>query len=163
MKMQSLSLPTHFNIFQYSCPEHPMTRGAWWATVHRVAESDMTEVTQHTLSMLQRRKKYIVICLFNHSSVGKSSACNVGDSDLIPGKISWRRKWQPTPVFLPGESHGPRSLAGYSPQGCRVRHDCSDLAYQEIQKCIYDSFMAYVLFPFINVDFQSLTEVSCKE
>ena len=31
------------------------------------------------------------------------------------GKISWRRKWQPTPVFMPGESHGQRSLAGYSP------------------------------------------------
>ena len=33
------------------------------------------------------------------------------------GKISWRRKWQPTPVLLPGESHGGRSLVGYSPQG----------------------------------------------
>ena len=32
-------------------------------------------------------------------------------------KISWRRKWQPTPVFLPGESHGRRSLVGYSPWG----------------------------------------------
>ena len=31
------------------------------------------------------------------------------------GKILWRRKWQPTPVFLPGESHGRRSLVGYSP------------------------------------------------
>ena len=31
----------------------------------------------------------------------------------------WRRKWQPTPVFLPGESHGQRSLVGYSPQGDR--------------------------------------------
>ena len=31
------------------------------------------------------------------------------------GKIPWRRKWQPTPVFLPGESHGQRSLAGYIP------------------------------------------------
>ena len=30
-----------------------------------------------------------------------------------------RRKWQPTPVFLPGESHGQRSLVGYSPQGCK--------------------------------------------
>ena len=30
------------------------------------------------------------------------------------GKIPWRRKWQPTPVFLPGESHGQRSLVGYS-------------------------------------------------
>ena len=32
-------------------------------------------------------------------------------------KIPWRRKWQPTPVFLPGESHGQRSRAGYSPWG----------------------------------------------
>ena len=30
-------------------------------------------------------------------------------------KIPWRRKWQPTPVFLPGKSHGHRSLVGYSP------------------------------------------------
>ena len=38
-------------------------------------------------------------------------------------KIPWRRKWQPTPVFLPGKSHGQRSLAGYSPCGRqRVRH-----------------------------------------
>ena len=32
-------------------------------------------------------------------------------------KIPWRRAWQPTPVFLPGESHGQRSLVGYSPRG----------------------------------------------
>ena len=32
-------------------------------------------------------------------------------------KIPWRRKWQPTPAFLPGESHGQRSLGGYSPWG----------------------------------------------
>ena len=35
------------------------------------------------------------------------------------GKISWRRKWQPTPVFLPGKSHGQRNLVGYSPWGCK--------------------------------------------
>ena len=34
-------------------------------------------------------------------------------------KIPWRRKWQPTPVFLSGKSHGQRSLVGYSPQGCK--------------------------------------------
>ena len=33
------------------------------------------------------------------------------------GKIPWRRKWQPTPVFLPGESHGQRGPEGYSPRG----------------------------------------------
>ena len=37
-------------------------------------------------------------------------------------KIPWRRKWQPTPVLLPGKSHGQRSLAGYSPWGHRVGH-----------------------------------------
>ena len=35
------------------------------------------------------------------------------------GKIPWRRKWHPTPVLLPGESHGWRSPAGYSPWGCK--------------------------------------------
>ena len=34
-------------------------------------------------------------------------------------KIPWRRAWQPTPVFLPGESHGQRNLVGYSPQGLK--------------------------------------------
>ena len=33
------------------------------------------------------------------------------------GKIPWRRAWQPTPVFLPGESHGLRSLVGYTVHG----------------------------------------------
>ena len=48
---------------------------------------------------------------------GKESACSVrlGFNPCIE-KIPWRRKWQPTPVFLPEESHG-KSLAGYSPQG----------------------------------------------
>ena len=40
----------------------------------------------------------------------------------------WRRKWQPTPVFLPGESQGRQSLVGCCLWGCRVGHDCSDLA-----------------------------------
>ena len=43
---------------------------------------------------------------------------------LWVGKIPWRRKWQPTPVFLPGEYHGQRSLEGYSPRGRKkVRHN----------------------------------------
>ena len=56
-------------------------------------------------------------------SVGKESACNAGDhlqcrrSWLNPWveKIPWRRKWQPSPVFLLGKSHKQRSMAGYSP------------------------------------------------
>ena len=42
------------------------------------------------------------------------------DTDSIPQRgRSLGRKWQPTPVFLPGISHGQRSLAGYSPWGCK--------------------------------------------
>jgi len=37
--------------------------------------------------------------------------------DARIGKIPWRRKWQPTPIFLPGKCHEQRSLAGYSPWG----------------------------------------------
>ena len=52
----------------------------------------------------------------------KESACQYGRRKGLGfnpwvGKIPWRRKWQPTPVFLPGESHGWRSLVGYSPRG----------------------------------------------
>ena len=42
-----------------------------------------------------------------------SKACNAG----VWGSIPWRREWQPTPVLLPGQSHGQRSLVGYSPWG----------------------------------------------
>jgi len=53
---------------------------------------------------------------------GKESACNVGDPGLIPGlgrSPGEGNEWQPTPIFLPGESHGQRSLVGYSPWGCK--------------------------------------------
>ena len=47
----------------------------------------------------------------------KNSPTNAGDVGLIPGlgRFPQRRKWQPTPVFLPGKSHGQRSLLGCSP------------------------------------------------
>ena len=57
---------------------------------------------------------------FPSGSVGEESACNAGDLGSIGpwvGKIPWRREWQPTPVFLPGEFHGQRSLVGYCPWG----------------------------------------------
>ena len=59
---------------------------------------------------------------FPGGSEVKVSASNLGDLGSIPGsgrppKTPWRRKWHPTPVFLPGESHGQRSLVGYSPRG----------------------------------------------
>ena len=52
---------------------------------------------------------------FPDSSVGKEPTCKAGDPGLIPGlgRFPWRREWQPTPVFLPGEFHGQGSLMGY--------------------------------------------------
>ena len=49
---------------------------------------------------------------------GKESACNAGELGWIPGsRIPWRKKWQLTAVFLPGKSHGQRSLVSYNPWG----------------------------------------------
>ena len=52
---------------------------------------------------------------------GIETICNAGDVGSISGsgEESWIWKWQPTPVFLPGEFHGQRSLVDYSPQGPR--------------------------------------------
>ena len=58
---------------------------------------------------------------FPGGSDGKESACIAGDLGSTPfqiGKI-WKREWLPTPVFLPGEFHGQRSLVGYSLWGCK--------------------------------------------
>ena len=53
--------------------------------------------------------------------IDKESVCNAEDVehefDPWVRKSPWRRKWQPTSVFLPGKFHGGRSLAGYSPWG----------------------------------------------
>ena len=50
------------------------------------------------------------------------------------GKIPWRRKWQPTLVYLPGEFHGQRSLAGYSPWG-RKESDMSERLSLSLWNC----------------------------
>ena len=66
---------------------------------------------------------YLIIYLFGGfpgGTSGKEPACQHRrlkrcGFDPWVGKIPWRRKWQPTPVFLPGEPHGQRSLAGCGP------------------------------------------------
>ena len=55
---------------------------------------------------------------------GKESACDVGDLGLIPrlGRSPGEGNGKPTPVFLPGESYGQRSLVGYNPWGHKELH-----------------------------------------
>jgi len=55
---------------------------------------------------------------FPGGTVVKNHPYNAKDASLIP--VS--RKWQPTAIFLPGKSHGQRSLVGYSPWSRRVEH-----------------------------------------
>ena len=59
---------------------------------------------------------------FSGDTSGKEPACQCGRlkrRQFNPWiwKIPWRKAWQPTPVFLPGEPRGQRKLMGYSPQG----------------------------------------------
>ena len=71
-------------------------------------------------NQIQQYIKRTMIRGFPDGSVVKSLPANAGDTGLIPGSgRSPRRKWQPTPIFLPGGSHGQKRLAGYSPWGCR--------------------------------------------
>ena len=70
---------------------------------------------------------------FSDGSEGKASAYNAGDLGSIPDpwvrKVPRRRKWQPTPVLLPGKSHGWRSLVGYSLWGHKESDTMSDFIF----------------------------------
>ena len=71
---------------------------------------------------------------------GKESACQCRRCkrcwfDLWVGKISWRRKWQPTPVFLPGKFHGQMNLASYCPVG--LQSQTRLCRYIHIQACAH--------------------------
>ena len=68
-----------------------------------------------------------------------SAKCRRCRFDPWVGNIPWRRKWQPTPVFLPGKSHGQRTLVRYCPWGHkRVRHD---LVTKQQQLCDMEDFI----------------------
>ena len=70
---------------------------------------------------------YILHNFFVHSSVDEH-LCYF----LVLGTVnSWRRKWQLTPVFLPGDAHGQRSLAGHGPWG-RRESDTTEVAEQAL-------------------------------
>ena len=60
-------------------------------------------------------------------------------------KIPWRRKWLPTPVFLPGKSHGQKSLVGYSPRGReRARRNLATKQQQPIISVNYSDTICFL-------------------
>ena len=81
----------------------------------------------YTVTCIHPLQVVALLCILLYSIVlewgfpdglgGKESACNVGDLGSTPGL--GRREWLPTPVFLPGEFHGQRTLAGNSQWGCK--------------------------------------------
>ena len=126
----------HGNPFQYSCLENPMDKGAWRARVHRVTKSWTRLKRQHTHTHIHGEAEMRGSLLLTPNGTelprwlsSKESACQSRRQkrcrfDPWVGKIPWRRSWQPIPVFLPGESHGQRSLLGYKSIGShRVRHN----------------------------------------
>ena len=104
-----------------------MDSRVWQATVRGVAK------VGHDLTTKERERDFNDWG-FPGGSVCKESACDEGDHlqcrrpGFISwvGKIPWRRKWPPTPVFLPGESQGQKSLAGYSPRVHKSQTQLSD-------------------------------------
>ena len=92
---------------------------------------------------------------FTGGSVIKESACQCRRHrrcrfDPWIGKILWRRKGQPTSVFLSGKSHGQSSLTGYNPWGRRVGHDWAFSGYEVVSQCGLD------LHPLMTNDFGHL-------
>ena len=106
--------------------ETVMDREAWHAAIHGIAKSQ-TRLSNWT-------ELNYVHSGFPDGSVAKNLPENTEDLSSVPGsgRPPWRRKWQPTPVFLPGEFHGQRSLVGYSPWGCRVGHNLANKQQQQL-------------------------------
>ena len=106
------------NPLQYSCLENSMDRGTGWATIFGVAKS-WTRLSNYHFHF-----QSILGLPWWLSSKEFTCQCRTQGFNPWVGKIPWRRKWQPTPVFFSGKSHGQRSLASYSSRGCkRIRHD----------------------------------------
>ena len=108
------------NPLQCSCLENPRDGGAWWAAVYGVVQS------QTRLKQLSSRKKTMaphsstlareILWMEEPGRLQSMGSLGVGQdwetSLSFFTFMHWRRKWQPTPVFLPGESQGRGSLVG---------------------------------------------------
>ena len=97
-----------------------MKRCSTWLIIREMQIKTTTKYHLTLVRMAIIKKSTInAECGEKGGSDGKASACNAGAAgdgfNLWVGKIPWRRTWQQTPVFLPGEFPGQKSLKGYSP------------------------------------------------
>ena len=120
------------NPLQCSCLENPRDGGAWWASFYGVAQS-RTRLKQLSSSSSNTQMEKAVA---THSStlawkihwteepggLQSMGSLKVGHDWVTSLSLftfmHWRRRWQPTPVFLPGESQGRQSLVGFLLWGC---------------------------------------------
>ena len=88
---------------------------------------------------------------FSGGSEVKASPWNAGDPSSIPGseRFPWKRKWQPTSVLLPGESHSGRSLVGPSPWGHKELDTTEQFHFSSL-------FSSYLIINIITVQFSSV-------
>ena len=106
------------NWFHYSCLENPMDWGAWRATVQGVTKS-WTQLSTHTEKAMVPHSGTLawkIPWMEEPGGLQSMALLRVGydwaTSLSLFIFMHWRRKWQPTPVFLPGESQGRGSLVG---------------------------------------------------
>ena len=84
------------------------------------------------------------------------------------GKIPWKRDWQPTSVFLPGEFHGQRRLEGYSPWGCKLSDTAEQLTHTHThththtQSYNQDSILSLIIVCLKNFRFPVLVSSDLK-
>ena len=128
------------NPLQCSCLENPRDGGTWWAAVYGIAQS---RTRLKGLSSSSSRRYPVS----SGGSDGKESACNAREPGSIPGwEDPLEKEWLPTPVFLPGESHGQNSLMGYNPWG----HQESDMTegltdtHEDVVKAVCSSDPAFL-------------------
>ena len=94
-------------------------------------------------------KMLLSLCLFMASLVAQlvknPFQCGKPGFSLLVGRISWRRKWQPTPIFLSGKSHGWRSLVDYSSWGCKESDITEWLRFHFLSFCLFNLHAEYIM------------------
>ena len=126
----------------------------WWCTwsrtsLHKTVATNQTRSLSHAVWRVQRKRWSFLLIPLCHGLPkwlsGEEPACQCrrcrrhGFNPWIR-KIPWRRKRQPTPIFLPGKSHGQRSLTDYSPWGDkRIKNNLT--AKQETSTILLQSLL----------------------